>query len=81
MLLGGSAASVCLGFWLTITAVTIPAAATTSMAPATSHRGRSLGRRRRRATAGAGRACDSGFGSAATSSRGGDGGFQTKAGS
>ena len=40
MLLGGSAASVCLGFWLTTTAVTIPAAATTSMAPATSHRGR-----------------------------------------
>ena len=81
MLLGGSAASVCLGFWLTTTAVTIPAVATTSMAPATSHRGRSLGRRRRRATAGAGRACDSGFGSAATSSRRGDGGFQTKAGS
>jgi hypothetical protein len=61
MLLGGSAASVCLGFWLTTTAVTIPAVATTSMAPATSHRGRSLGRRRRRGGAGAGRACDSGL--------------------
>jgi len=61
MLLGGSAASVCLGFWLTTTAVTIPAVATTSMAPATSHRGRSLGRRRRRGGAGAGRACDSGW--------------------
>ena len=62
MLLGGSAASVCLGFWLTTTAVTIPAAATTtSMTPPTSYRGRSLGRRRRRGGAGAGRACDSGW--------------------